>query len=45
MAFPEGRTLQPINRVVMAMQEAAGKAEFELAARWHRRTTRLGQWM
>ena len=32
MAFLEGRTIQPIDRVVAAMQEASGKAEFEIAS-------------
>ena len=44
MAFLEGRTLQPIDRVVVAMQEAAGKAQFELAARWRSKFEQL-EWL
>jgi excinuclease ABC subunit C len=44
MAFLEGRTLQPIDRVVVAMQEAAGQAEFELAARWRSKFEQL-EWL
>jgi excinuclease ABC subunit C len=44
MAFLEGRTLQPIDRVVTAMQEAAGNAEFELAARWRSKFEQL-EWL
>src|SRR5262249_11185590 len=36
-AFLEGRTLQPLDRVVRAMQEAADAGRFELAARWRGR--------
>jgi excinuclease ABC subunit C len=44
MAFLEGRTIQPIDRVVNAMQEAADKAEFELAARWREKFEQL-EWL
>lgn len=44
VAFLEGRTIQPIDRVVAAMQDAAGKAEFEVAARWRERFERL-EWL
>jgi len=44
MAFLEGRTLQPIDRVVGAMQEAAGEAQFELAARWRSKFEQL-EWL
>jgi excinuclease ABC subunit C len=43
-AFLEGRTLQPIDRVVAAMQEAAHRAEFELAARWREKFEQL-EWL
>lgn len=44
MAFLEGRTLQPIDRVVAAMQEAAAAAQFELAARWREKFEQL-EWL
>jgi excinuclease ABC subunit C len=44
MAFLEGRTLQPIDRVVASMQSAAGNAEFELAARWRSKFEQL-EWL
>jgi len=44
MAFLEGRTLQPIDQVVMAMQQAAGNAQFELAARWRSKFEQL-EWL
>lgn len=44
IAFLEGRTLQPIDRVVVAMQEAAGNAKFELAARWRSKFEQL-EWL
>jgi excinuclease ABC subunit C len=44
MAFLEGRTLRPIDQVVMAMQEAAGNAQFELAARWRSKFEQL-EWL
>jgi excinuclease ABC subunit C len=43
-AFLEGRTLQPIDRVVAAMQEAAASAQFELAARWRTKFEQL-EWL
>jgi excinuclease ABC subunit C len=44
MAFLEGRTLQPIDRVVAAMQDAAAEAQFELAARWRSKFEQL-EWL
>jgi excinuclease ABC subunit C len=44
MAFLEGRTIQPIDRVVGAMQHAAEGAEFELAARWREKFEQL-EWL
>jgi excinuclease ABC subunit C len=44
LAFLEGRTLRPIDRVVAAMQEAANNAEFELAARWRSKFEQL-EWL
>jgi excinuclease ABC subunit C len=44
MAFLEGRTLQPIDRIVLAMQEAAGAARFEVAARWREKFEQL-EWL
>lgn len=44
MAFLEGRTIQPIDRVVGEMQGAAGAARFELAARWRERFEQL-EWL
>lgn len=44
MAFLEGRTLQPIDRVVACMQEAADTAQFELAARWRAKFEQL-EWL
>ena len=44
MAFLEGRTIQPIDRVVAAMQAAADEARFELAARWRERFEHL-EWL
>jgi excinuclease ABC subunit C len=44
MAFLEGRTLQPIDRVVVAMQDAAAGAQFELAARWRSKFEQL-EWL
>jgi excinuclease ABC subunit C len=43
-AFLEGRTLQPIDRVVHAMQEAAAQARFEVATRWRERFEQL-EWL
>lgn len=44
MAFLEGRTIQPIDRVVQAMQEAAAAARFEVAARWREKFEQL-EWL
>lgn len=44
IAFLEGRTLQPIDRVVASMQEAAAGARFELAARWREKFEQL-EWL
>jgi excinuclease ABC subunit C len=44
MAFLEGRTIQPIDRVVQAMQQAAGEARFEVAARWREKFEQL-EWL
>jgi excinuclease ABC subunit C len=43
-AFLEGRTIQPLDRVIGAMQEAAGEARFELAARWREKFEQL-EWL
>ncbi|HEU4699052.1 MAG TPA: hypothetical protein VFS40_07730 [Gemmatimonadales bacterium] len=43
-AFLEGRTIQPIDRVVAAMQAAAAEANFELAARWREKFEQL-EWL
>ena len=44
MAFLEGRTIQPIDRVVQAMQVAAEEARFEVAARWREKFEQL-EWL
>jgi hypothetical protein len=44
VAFLEGRTIQPIDRVVDEMQRAAEAAEFERAARWRERFEQL-EWL
>ncbi|MBA2626963.1 MAG: nuclease [Gemmatimonadales bacterium] len=44
MAFLEGRTLQPLDRVIRAMTEAAAGAQFELAARWREKFENL-EWL
>lgn len=44
IAFLEGRTLHPIDRTVAAMQEAAGRADFELAAKWREKFEQL-EWL
>lgn len=44
MAFLEGRTIQPIDRAVAAMTEAAAEARFETAARWRDRFEQL-EWL
>ena len=43
-AFLEGRTIQPIDRVVEEMGRAAADARFELAARWRERFEQL-EWL
>jgi excinuclease ABC subunit C len=43
-AFLEGRTIQPIDRVVRAMQEASVNGNFELAARWKEKFEQL-EWL
>jgi excinuclease ABC subunit C len=44
VAFLEGRTLDPINRVVAAMQEASTTARFEVAVRWREKFEQL-EWL
>lgn len=44
VAFLEGRTIQPIDRVVAAMQEASASAQFELAVRWREKFEQL-EWL
>jgi excinuclease ABC subunit C len=44
IAFLEGRTIQPIDRVVSAMQEAARSDRFEVAARWREKFEHL-EWL
>ena len=44
MAFLEGRTIQPIDRVVASMQAAAARAEFEAATKWRERFEHL-EWL
>jgi excinuclease ABC subunit C len=44
VAFLEGRTIQPIDRVVAEMTKAAANARFELAARWRERFEQL-EWL
>ena len=44
MAFLEGRTIQPIDRVVTAMQTASAEARFEVAARWREKFEQL-EWL
>jgi excinuclease ABC subunit C len=44
MAFLEGRTIQPIDRVVHAMQAAAEAGQFEVAARWREKFEQL-EWL
>ena len=44
IAFLEGRTIQPIDRVVSAMQEASTADRFELAARWREKFEHL-EWL
>jgi excinuclease ABC subunit C len=44
IAFLEGRTIQPIDRVVAAMQEASANAQFEVAVRWREKFEQL-EWL
>jgi excinuclease ABC subunit C len=44
VAFLEGRTIEPIDRVVAAMQQAASEARFEVAARWREKFEQL-EWL
>jgi excinuclease ABC subunit C len=44
VAFLEGRTIQPVDRVVAAMQQAAASDQFELAARWRSKFEQL-EWL
>lgn len=43
-AFLEGRTIQPIDRVVQTMQDAAAEARFEVATRWREKFEQL-EWL
>jgi len=43
-AFLEGRTVQPIDRAIAAMQEAAVAQDFERAAKWRERFEQL-EWL
>ncbi len=43
-AFLEGRTIQPVDRIIHAMQEAATEARFEAAARWREKFEHL-EWL
>jgi excinuclease UvrABC nuclease subunit len=44
IAFLEGRTIQPMDRVISAMQQASEAAEFEVAARWREKFEQL-EWL
>jgi excinuclease ABC subunit C len=44
IAFLEGRTIQPMDRVVTAMQEASKADKFEVAARWREKFEHL-EWL
>ncbi len=44
VAFLEGRTIQPIDHVIAAMQEAGEQEEFERAARWREKFEAL-EWL
>ncbi|HLB55217.1 MAG TPA: hypothetical protein VJK71_08920 [Gemmatimonadales bacterium] len=44
VGFLEGRSIAPVDRVVAEMTAAAGRAEFELAARWRERFEAL-EWL
>jgi excinuclease ABC subunit C len=43
-AFLEGRTIQPIDQAIMAMQEAAVAQDYERAAKWRERFEHL-EWL
>ncbi|MEZ4411498.1 MAG: hypothetical protein R2910_00765 [Gemmatimonadales bacterium] len=43
-AFLEGRTIQPIDRAIVAMQEAAVAQDYERAAKWRERFEHL-EWL
>ncbi len=43
-AFLEGRTIQPMDRVIDMMSAAAGSTDFELAARWREKFEQL-EWL
>jgi excinuclease ABC subunit C len=44
VAFLEGRTIQPLDRVVQAMQQASANAQFEIAVRWREKFEQL-EWL
>ncbi len=44
LAFLEGRTIAPVDRVVAGMMAAAARGEFEVAARWRQRFDAL-EWL
>jgi excinuclease ABC subunit C len=44
VAFLEGRTIQPMDRVIAAMQQASDNAEFEIAVRWREKFEQL-EWL
>ena len=44
VAFLEGRTIQPIDRVISAMQQASDNAQFEVAVRWREKFEQL-EWL
>jgi excinuclease ABC subunit C len=44
VAFLEGRAIQPVDRIVTEMQQAAEAGEFERAARWRERFEQL-EWL
>jgi excinuclease ABC subunit C len=44
VAFLEGRTIQPMDRVIAAMQQAADSAQFEIAVRWREKFEQL-EWL
>lgn len=44
VAFLEGRTIQPMDRVIAAMQQASDQAQFEVAVRWREKFEQL-EWL